>query len=108
MFADFLFHLRQHGLKISTTEWLTLMKAMSLGHSRANLTNFYHLSRATLVKKEGDFDQFDHAFSTFFKDIESHFDLDDELLDWLSNPVLPRSLSPEEIAALQALDLDVL
>lgn len=108
MFADFLFHLRNHGLKVSTTEWLTLMKALSLGHTRANLTHFYHLSRATLVKKEGDFDQFDHAFSTFFKDIDEHFELDDDLLDWLSNPVLPRTLSDEEIAALQALDLDEL
>ena len=108
MFVDFLFHLRQHGLKTSTTEWLTLMKALSLGHTRANLTHFYHLSRATLVKKEGDFDRFDHAFSTFFKDIDEHFELDDDLLEWLSNPILPRALSPEELAALEALDLDEL
>ena len=46
--------------------------------------------------------------STFFKDIDEHFELDDELLEWLSDPILPRSLSPEELAALEALDLDEL
>ena len=31
MFLDFLLHLRACGLKVSTTEWLTLMRALAMG-----------------------------------------------------------------------------
>jgi len=58
MFTGFLFHLRGFGLKVSMMEWLALMRALSTGFSRSNLTVFYHLSRALLVKKEADFDTY--------------------------------------------------
>ncbi len=108
MFTDFLFHLRGRGLKVSLSEWLPLIRALAEGHARSDLSVFYHLSRALLIKRETDYDRFDQAFSEFFRDIEAQFDIDDELLQWLADPILPRELSDEERAALEALDLDEL
>jgi uncharacterized protein with von Willebrand factor type A (vWA) domain len=108
MFTDFLYTLRAHGLKVSTTEWLSLLQALSLGHGRADLATFYHLGRALLVKSEALYDRWDVAFAAFFEGVDQHFDLSDDLLTWLQNPVLPRELTADERAALQALDLDEL
>ncbi|MEM1204357.1 MAG: VWA containing CoxE family protein, partial [Acidobacteriota bacterium] len=108
MFADFLFLLRARGLKVSLTEWLTLMRAMAEGHSRANLSHFYHLARALLVKRETQYDLYDQIFASHFRGVEHHFDVSDELLEWLANPDLPRQLTDEEKAELRAMDLDEL
>ncbi|MEM9597967.1 MAG: VWA domain-containing protein [Acidobacteriota bacterium] len=108
VFADFLFLLRARGLKVSLTEWLTLMRAMAEGHSRANLSHFYHLARALLVKRETQYDLYDQIFASHFRGVEHHFDVSDELLQWLANPELPRQLTDEEKAALRAMDLDEL
>jgi len=108
MFLDFLFHARAVGLKVTVTEWMTLMEALSQGHARSDLACFYHLARSILIKKESQFDLWDRAFASYFKGIEHTFNLDDELLDWLSNPVLPKELSPEELAKLKSMDLDEL
>ncbi len=108
MFTDFLFHLRGHGLQVSLTEWLPLMRALAGGHARADLTVFYHLARALLVKTETLYDLYDRAFAEYFAGVDTQFDLSEELLEWLADPVLPRELSAEELAALEALDLDEL
>lgn len=108
MFVDFLYHLRAHGLTVSATEWLTLMEALTRGYARSSLPVFYHLARAILVKSEAEFDRFDLAFATFFEGVEGEVPITDELLDWLADPVLPRDLTPEQLAAIQALDWDTL
>lgn len=108
MFTDFLYHLRACGLKVSTTEWLALVEALARGHERANLVVFYHLARSLLVKKEALYDLYDQAFASYFRDVEHHFDVNEEVLAWLENPKLPRPLTEEERAALEALDLDEL
>ena len=108
MFSDFLFFLRSVGLKVSLNEWLSVIKALSLGHARSDLNIFYNLARSLLVKKESQFDLYDRAFAEFFKGVPGHFKLDDQLLDWLANPKLPRQLSEDELAALKALDLNEL
>ena len=77
MFLDFLYHLRGYGLKISTTEFLTLIEALVKGHDRASLSNFYALARTVLIKKEGDYDLFDRAFASYFEGVEDHFDVSD-------------------------------
>ncbi|MCP4500979.1 MAG: VWA domain-containing protein [Deltaproteobacteria bacterium] len=107
-FLGFFYFLREVGLKASMSEWLTLMEALVRGYARADLAAFYRLSRALLVKREGQFDLFDQAFATFFKDVDNAFTLDDELASWLDDPVMPRELSDEELAALEAFDLDTL
>jgi uncharacterized protein with von Willebrand factor type A (vWA) domain len=108
MFTEFFYHLRARGLKVSLSEWLPLLQALAEGHSRANLNVFYHLARAVLVKRETQYDLYDQAFAEYFRGVEKQFDVSDELLDWLANPVLPKGLSDEERAALEALDLDEL
>ncbi len=108
MFVDFFYHLRGYGLKVTITEWLSLMKALAIGHSRADLHVFYSLARCLMVKREADFDNYDRAFASFFMGVENHFDISDELLEWLSKPKLPRELTDEERAKLEALDLDQL
>jgi uncharacterized protein with von Willebrand factor type A (vWA) domain len=107
MFVDFFYHLRQFGLKVSTTEWLSLIRALSEGHARADLNTFYHLARCLLVKRESDYDTYDRAFASFFADLESATQLSEELLAWLSNPVLPH-ISESERAQLQAFELEEL
>lgn len=108
MFTDFLFHLRARGLHVTLTEWLTLMRAMAEGHSRADLSQFYHLARALLIKRETQYDIYDQAFAEHFRGLEHHFDVSEELMEWLANPELPRELSEEEKAALKSLDLEEL
>lgn len=108
MFTAFLFHLRACGLKVSLNEWLALVEALARGHARCSLGVFYHLARAVLVKNESQFDSYDQAFAAFFHDVDMQFDLDDELLSWLENPVMPRELTAEERERLRAMDLDTL
>jgi len=105
MFIAFLYHLREHGVAVSTTEWLSLIHALCLGYARADLASFYHLARALLVKNEATYDTYDRAFASFFRDVDAQFNLNDELLDWLSEPALPRELTEAERAALKAMDL---
>ena len=83
MFTGFLFHLRARGLKVTVTEWLTLMRAITEGHSRAELSHFYHLARALLIKRETQYDLYDQAFAEYFQGLEHHFDISDELPDKL-------------------------
>ena len=59
MFTDFLYLLRRSGLKVSLTEWMTLMEALDKGLHGSSFTGFYHLCRSLLVKSEADFDRFD-------------------------------------------------
>lgn len=51
MFTDFLYVLRGYGMKTSLNEWTGLMDALDLNLNEASLTEFYHMARAILVKK---------------------------------------------------------
>ena len=84
------------------------MKALSLGHTRAQPHPLLlHLSRATLVKKEGDFDQFRIMPSRRSSKISMNT-LNSTMSFCSFRPVFRAPLSPEELAALEALDLDEL
>ncbi len=107
MFVDFFYHLRQFGLKASSTEWLALMEALAQGHARADLNTFYHLARSLLVKRETDFDTYDRAFASYFAGIETSADISQQLLEWLENPTLPK-ISDEDREKMRAFDLDEL
>lgn len=108
MFSGFLFHLRASGLKVSLTEWLTLLRALAEGYGRASLAGFYHLGRSLLIKRESQYDLYDRCFAEYFEGVEASLDISDELLAWLEQPVAMPDLSPEEREALEALDLDEL
>lgn len=108
MFLRFFYTLREAGLKVSVGDWLTLMQALIGGHGGARLMGLYRLGRALLVKREADFDVYDRVFAHVFEGVEDTFSVDDELLSWLQNPILPRQMSAEDLANLQSLDLDTL
>ena len=86
MFEDFLYLLRRYGLKVSLTEWMTLMEALDRGLHNSSFTGFYYLCRCLLVKSEADFDRFDRAFLEYFKNVPFQQEVSQELLDWLNRP----------------------
>lgn len=112
MFVDFFYHLRHRGLKVSVTEFLTLLEALHKGHSQASLDRFYTLARSILVKRPEHYDIYDMAFAEYFQDATWDpsvlGELTDELLDWLNDPIEKRELTPEEAAMLEAMDLEQL
>ena len=113
MFDEFFYLLRQYGLDVSTTEWLTVQQALSLGLHRSSLTGFYDLCRAILCKSESEYDKFDQAFEEYFYDVfytatgRLRDDLPEDVLAMLQRPDRPDPLqythTLEEEAQLAAL-----
>jgi len=103
MFTNFYYILRNKGVPVSVTEWISFVEALYKGHFQTSLNHLYYVGRAFLVKSEAYYDQFDLAFQEYFGGIKTE-DVDlSKVLDWLENPLnaLPK-LSPEEIAEMQA------
>lgn len=113
MFDEFFYLLRQYGLDVSTTEWLTVQQALSLGLHGSSLTGFYDLCRAVLCKSESEYDKFDQAFEEYFYDVfytatgRLRDDLPEDVLALLQRPNRPDPLqythTLEEEAQLAAL-----
>ena len=113
MFDEFFYLLRKYGLDVSTTEWLTVQQALSLGLHRSSLTGFYDLCRAVLCKSESEYDKFDQAFEEYFYDVfytatgRLRDDLPEDVLAMLQRPNRPDPLqythTLEEEAQLAAL-----
>ena len=104
MLVSFFFALREGGLKVSITEFLTLLELLKKRVIRFDVEEFYYLARACLVKDEALYDRFDRVFSAHFKGIEQSFgpagvDLPE---DWLRKQ-FELGLSEEEKARIQAL-----
>ena len=113
MFIEFFYYLRDRGLPVGVTEFLTLIEALEKGLARQSLTHFYTVARSILVKRPEDFDRYDRAFASFFRDVEvdpeMKAEVTDELLSWLEeNPLPPPEVSQEELDAMQRHDLDEL
>jgi len=66
MFIDFFYKLKQVGIPVSPTSFLTLQKALSKRLINS-LDDFYTSSRAILVKSERYFDLFDGVFANHFE-----------------------------------------
>ena len=71
MFTSFVLSLRQAGVPASVTEYLALLGAMEAGVADYSVDDFYHLSRAALVKDERHLDRFDRVFATCFQGVQS-------------------------------------
>ena len=104
MLIGFFLALKQGGLPVSVKEYLTLCEAMEKGVIHASVDDFYHLSRACLVKDESLFDRFDRAFAAYFKGVDAldavlPKNIPDEWLRKLAEKVL----SEEEKAEIEAL-----
>ncbi|MDB4940886.1 MAG: Thioredoxin reductase [Labilithrix sp.] len=108
-FVPFLYELRARKMKVGAQEAVALAKALGMGLHDSSLDGFYHLARAICVHRESDLDKFDEAFLSHFKGITSlSLDLVSELEEWLNDPATKKELSPEELAAMQSLDMEAL
>jgi uncharacterized protein with von Willebrand factor type A (vWA) domain len=107
MFLPFLDHLRREGVPVSLREFLTFLEALAEGLGRFDVDDFYHLARAAMVKDERHLDRFDRAFAAAFRGLEQI--TDQQVLEALDLPeewlrkLAERHLSPEDMAAVQAL-----
>ena len=104
MLIRFFFMLREGGVKVSITEFLTLLEVLEKRLAGYSVDEFYYLSRACLVKDEAQFDRFDRVFSAHFKGIQELFgdavaDIPEE---WLRRQ-FERLLSDEEKAQIESL-----
>ena len=104
MLIPFFFKLREAGVPVSITEFLTLLEALEARVADASAEDFYYLSRTCLVKDERHFDRFDRAFAAHFKGVEEMFEsmmatIPDEWLRRMGE----RTLSEEEKAKIEAL-----
>ena len=93
MFVDFFYTLKDIGIPVSPTSFLTLHRALRTGLV-SSLNEFYTASRSILIKSERYFDLFDQAFAHHFQGAElpdySGLELDDiartMLEHWLKDP----------------------
>lgn len=113
MFIDFFYRLRDRGLPLGVTEFITLLDALSEGLARESLTHFYGVARSILVKRPEHYDLYDRVFAEHFEDVEldeeTKAEITDELLSWLEeNPLPPPELSDEEFDELEEHDLEEL
>ncbi len=108
MFLAFFYALRARGVPVTPREWLTLMEALAQGLARSDTVRLYHLARAICVKSEHLYDAYDEAWLEVFRGVEAPAAIRDDILDWLKDPILPRVPNEEELAMLEALDLDTL
>lgn len=108
MFINFFYLLRDYGVPVSITEWMTLMEALGRGMAGSSLMGFYYLARAVLVKSETHFDRYDLAFADYFTGIETPVELTEKVLKWLEKALPPLRISPEERKQFQNWDLDEL
>jgi uncharacterized protein with von Willebrand factor type A (vWA) domain len=106
-FGEFFFGLRQSGLKIGLSEWMALLEALKQGAVHDNLTDFYYVARALLVKSETHFDTYDEVFARVFGQRKLSPKALEELLEWLDNPALA-NITPEMLAQLEKLPLEEL
>ena len=103
MFIDFFYKLKEVGIPVSPTAFLTLQKALSAGLV-VTLEDFYMASRAILVKSERYFDFFDQVFAHHFQGAEMP-DAEGLELDELARTMLEAWLqNPEELSKLLGVD----
>jgi uncharacterized protein with von Willebrand factor type A (vWA) domain len=107
VFTPFIEGLRSAGVPVSITEHLALLGAIQAQVVEYDVEDFYFLARAALVKDERWFDRFDQVFATYFRGLEAVSGSDEDLAralpaEWLRK-LAEKTLSPEEMAAVEAL-----
>lgn len=104
MLIHFFLLLREAGVPVSITEFLTLLEALRARLAGASAEDFYYLARSCLVKDERHLDRFDRVFAKHFAGAETLFDslLANVPEEWLRR-MGERVLSEEEKARVAAL-----
>ena len=97
MFINFFYQLKDHGIPVTPTAFLTLHRALDKGLVDS-LDAFYTVSRAILVKSERYFDLYDQVFAHYFEGAELP---DDEglMLDEMARSLLQQWLEDPRIVA---------
>jgi uncharacterized protein len=104
MFIDFFYKLKNAGVPVSPTSFLTLQKAMDMGLINS-IDTFYTAARAILIKSERYFDRYDQVFAHRFQDAEMP-DNEGLVLDEITRALLEGWLEdPVSLAA--AFEMDV-
>ncbi len=107
LFGDLFYGLRAAGLKVGLQEWMVLLEALRRG-AVSSLDDLYVVARAVLVKSEAHFDTYDQVFAAVFGGGALPGPELEKVLDWLAEAAERPRLSPEQIAALERLDLETL
>ena len=103
MFVNFFYQLKEVGIPVSPTAFLTLQKALNNGLV-TTLDEFYTASRAILVKSERYFDLYDQVFAHHFQGAELP-DLEGVELDEMARVMLETWLqNPRELSKLLGVD----
>jgi len=104
MLIRFFFMLREAGIKVSITEFLTLLEVLEKRIAGYSVEQFYYLARACLVKDEALFDRFDRVFSAHFKGVQQLFGDDAAEIpeEWLRRH-FERHMSEEDKALVESL-----
>ncbi len=108
MFTDFFFLLRDKGVPVTITEWLTLMEALSKGAVTPDINHFYYIARSILIKNEAYYDHFDEAFLEYFAEVKAPEKIKDEVWEWLKNPANKIEIPKELIEEFKQMDLEEL
>lgn len=97
MFVNFFYTLRQAGVPVSPTSFLSLQKAIAAGLV-LSLDDLYTTARTVLVKNEKYFDLYDQVFAHVYTGAEMPA-VDEEALDLLAKSMLDEWLqNPKELA----------
>jgi uncharacterized protein with von Willebrand factor type A (vWA) domain len=103
MFINFFYILKEAGIPVSPTSFLTLHKALDRGLINS-LNDIYTCSRTILVKSERYFDIFDQVFAHYFEGADMP-DMDAMELDDMTRALLDEWLQDPQILA-DALGID--
>jgi hypothetical protein len=104
MLIDFFLSLRTAGLPCSIKEFMLLLEAMDADLVYGSVDDFYHLSRAALVKDERHFDRFDLAFAAYFKGVaRSDGGITADVPEGWLRKLAERFLTDEEKALVESL-----
>ena len=74
MLVRFFYMLREGGVPVSLTEFLTLLEALEARVIGLSAGEFYWLARTALVKDERWYDRFDRVFAAHFRGLEELFE----------------------------------
>jgi len=103
MFIDFFYTLKDQGIPVSPTSFLTLHRALKSGLVRT-LNDFYTASRTILVKSERYFDLYDQVFAHHFQGADLP-EPDEALLDDIARAMLEEWLrDPKTLADAMGID----
>jgi uncharacterized protein with von Willebrand factor type A (vWA) domain len=104
MLVRFFFELREAGVPVTVTEFLMLLEGLRMRVASISALDFYHLSRACLVKDEKHYDRFDRVFAQAFEGAEALFEriLVELPAQWL-RALTERNLTEEEKRQIESL-----